>query len=146
MQWEEIVGTKQVQILIVGSILSVWGLIHLQHGTDFLILDKWARLLPSLVWKELVVIVVVPHELLHVLLLLLSLHETHAPGIRKGVKFRDWVDRVHQAVERVLNGQSWLKSVRSERDYHEQKGNTDHSVAAPLATPPLECVLLYKMA
>lgn len=112
-------------------------LLHLKLCSFFLIFLPVAWLLPCRIGVVQNVKVVVPHELLHVRLLLFPCDEAHFPCAFSFIEFGDRVDRVTQTFERVLDWERCLQSEGTEGDHDEDKRPRKHQVAAPALTPPL---------
>ena len=66
-------------------------------------------------------IVVVPHEFLHIVLLLFSLHQAHAPGTTAFVELGNRVDGVSQTFKRVLDWECSLQAERTKGDENEDE-------------------------
>lgn len=86
-------------------------------------------------------VVIVPHERLHVLLLLGAVTLTPLPGVRLWVKLSNRIDRVHQLIKLVVDlVLRLLQIVGAKGDHYEKERYQKHCIAARSESPPLQQV------
>ena len=145
MEWNEVIQAKKVVTRIVGAGLGVNCLLHLQKERLSLITGEVGWLLVRRILEEDVLVAIVPHELLHILFLLISLVKTPEPRICKLIQLGNRINRVRQAIQTVVDRQTFIQAVRTECYCHEQGRKDNHRVAAHLEAPPLQHVLLSQL-